>query len=91
MVVDHEEGAGVAGQGAEAAGQGEEFAPREELVAELEDVGAAAQGGGGQGRQAVGLVVGGDDVEAGGVEPLEEGVFRGGAKATGSGREKVER
>jgi hypothetical protein len=82
VVVDYEEGAGVAGESAEAARQGQEFASPEELVAELEDVGAAAQGGGGQGCDAVRFLVGGDDVEAGGLEPLEEGVSRGGAKAT---------
>jgi hypothetical protein len=40
-------------------------------VPELEHVGAAAQGGAGNGGQAVGLLVGGDDVKAGGEEPLD--------------------
>jgi hypothetical protein len=90
VVVDHEEDPGLAGEVAEVARQGQELASGEELVAELEDVGAAADCGRGQGGEAVGLLVGGDDVEVGGLEPVEEGVSRGGAKATGSGWVRVE-
>jgi hypothetical protein len=52
-------------------------------VTELEDVGASAQGGCGQGRKAVGLLVGGDDVQAGGQKPLKEELSRDGAKSIG--------
>ena len=48
---------------------------------DLDDFGAAAQGGGGQGGEAVRLLVGGDYVEVGSQQPLLEGVSRSGAKA----------
>jgi len=46
--------------------QRQELAPREQLLAELEDLGAAAEGGRSNGGQAVGVVIRGDDVEVGG-------------------------
>ena len=77
MVVDHEDGAGVAGERAQAPRQRQELAPREQLLAELEDLGAAAEGGRSNGGQAVGVVIRGDDVEVGGEQAVEEGVARG--------------
>ena len=70
MVVDDQESTRGAGELTEAARQEHELAPREELLAELKDVRAATQGGRSQVRDAVGLLVRSDHVEAGGEEPL---------------------
>ena len=77
VVVDDEEGAGFAGQLANAPCQREEVAPAQLLVSELDDVGATAEGGGGNRDQAIGLQIGGDDVEAGGKQAVAELVWRG--------------
>ena len=77
VVVDDEKRAGVVGEGAEAPREAQEVASGQGLVAQLDDVSAPAQSGGGQGRKALGLLIGSDEVEAGGAEPLEEGLSRG--------------
>jgi hypothetical protein len=77
VVVDHEEGAGITCERAETAGQREEVASAEGFVAELQDFGAAPQGGGSQDGDAVGVLVRGDDIEAGGEQAVVEGVWRG--------------
>jgi hypothetical protein len=82
VVVDDEKGAGGAGQVAEATSQEQELAPGQELVAKLQDLSASAQGRRSEGRYPVGVMVRGDDVEAGGEEPLEEGLSRGAYKVT---------
>ena len=46
-------------------------------MAELEDLRPTAQGGSGKADQAVGVLVGGDDVEVGGEEAVLEWVWRG--------------
>lgn len=70
VVVDHKKGAGVASELTQSSSQCQEVAPAEGLVAELEDLGATAQGGERHGLHAVGVVVGGDDVEVGGEEAV---------------------
>jgi len=78
VVVDHEKDAGIAGDGAKAPREEKQVASGKGLVAKLEHVGAPAQGGCRQGDEAVGLLVGSDDIKAGGEEPLEEGLSRNG-------------
>jgi hypothetical protein len=51
-------------------GERQEVASRQGLLAELQDIGAPPHCGSRQGNEAVGLVVGSDDVEPGGLEPL---------------------
>jgi hypothetical protein len=70
VVVDHEEGACIASEHAKAPRQRQEVSPSERLVAELEDVGAAPERGGRKGDQAIGVLVGGDDVEVCGEEAV---------------------
>jgi hypothetical protein len=84
VVVHDEQGACGLAQGAQAARQGEKVPPCHDLLAELEDVRAASKCRCGQVDQAVGLQVGGDHVEPGGQEPLDEWMFRGVAKSRGN-------
>ena len=46
-------------------------------MAKLENLGAASHSGGRKGGQAVGILVRGDDVEAGGEQAVQERVWRG--------------
>jgi hypothetical protein len=85
VVVDHEKDAGIAGDGAKAPREEQEVAAGQSFVAKLENFGTPTQGGCGQGRQAIGLLVGSDDVKAGGEELLQEALSRNGAKSTVSG------
>jgi hypothetical protein len=77
VVVDHEDGADITGELAETAGERQEVAPREGFVAELEDFGAAPEGGGSQDGDAVGVLVWGDDIETGGEQAVVERGWRG--------------
>jgi len=65
VVVDHEKGAGVAGDRPQTACQRQQLAPGEQLLAKLKDVSATPKSGRGKVDQAIGVLVGGDDVEAG--------------------------
>jgi len=85
VVVDHEEGARGACEVAKASGQQQQLASGKALVAELEGVSAPAQCGGCNSGKAVGLLVRGDHVEAGGEESLQEEVSDGGLNLTSQG------
>jgi hypothetical protein len=77
VVVDHEQGAGVAGQLSQEPSQRKEVAPAQLLLAKLKNLCPAAEGGGGRCDQAIRVVVGGDDVEVGGEKAVLERVWRG--------------
>jgi hypothetical protein len=77
VVVDHEQGAGIAGERPQTPRQRQELAPGEQLMAELENLSATAEGACSNGGQALGFLVGGDDVEAGGKEAVVECGSRG--------------
>jgi hypothetical protein len=77
VVVDDKNDPGGLTERAQASSQLEQVAPPNDLLAELEDVGAAAQGCGGQVGEAVGLLVRGDDVEVRREEATQEGLSDG--------------
>jgi hypothetical protein len=70
VVVDHQEGAGVAGQVTKAPCQRKELGPAKLFLAQLKDAGATAESRGSHCDQAIGVLVGSDDVEASGEEAV---------------------
>jgi hypothetical protein len=72
VVVDDKKDAGIAGQSPQTSREEKEIAPAERLVTQLENLRASPQGGCNQDHETFRLVVGGDDVKAGGAEPIEE-------------------
>jgi hypothetical protein len=72
VVVDDKKDAGIAGQSPQTSREEKEIAPAERLVTQLENLRASTQGGCNQDHETFRLVVGGDDVKAGGAEPIEE-------------------
>ena len=71
VVVDDEERARGRRRFAQSLRHLEQLGARQRLVAKLDYVGASAQGGGGDRKEFLGILVRRDDVQPGGCEPLE--------------------